>query len=56
MEDYFVPSPEPMEYSKPSWFGFLLTIKEDSGLSREKIVNYLEDNGIQTRVLFAGIY
>lgn len=46
--------PEPTPNSDPSWFGFLLTIKEDAGFSREEIVNYLEDNGIQTRMLFAG--
>jgi len=46
--------PEPAINSDPSWFGFLLTIKENAGFSREDIVNYLEANGIQTRMLFAG--
>lgn len=40
------------ENSRPSWFGFLLTCKE--GIDREKVVRYIEDHGIQTRMLFAG--
>jgi CDP-6-deoxy-D-xylo-4-hexulose-3-dehydrase len=44
--------PEPLLNSKPSWFGFLITTKEN--ISRNKLVQYLEDNGIQTRMLFAG--
>ena len=46
--------PEPEENSKPSWFGFLLTVKDNASFKREKIVQYLEKNKIQTRVLFAG--
>ena len=44
--------PQPCERSKPSWFGFLLTCRE--GIRREKVVSYLEQHGIQTRMLFAG--
>ncbi|MEK3704942.1 lipopolysaccharide biosynthesis protein RfbH [Paenibacillus sp. FSL R7-0198] len=44
--------PEPMADSKPSWFGFLITVKE--GINRNKLVRYLEEQGIQTRMLFAG--
>ena len=40
------------ENSLPSWFGFLITCKND--LNRNELVKYLEDNGIQTRNLFAG--
>ncbi len=46
--------PEPTENSDPSWFGFLLTVREKAGFTREQIVNHLESKGIQTRMLFAG--
>lgn len=46
--------PEATMNSDPCWFGFLLTIRQGSGLTRESIVNHLESNGIQTRMLFAG--
>lgn len=44
--------PKPLEKSKPSWFGFLLTCKK--GIERNKVVSYIENHGIQTRMLFAG--
>lgn len=53
LKDLFI-LPEPTEYSKPSWFGFLLTVKEGAPFGREEIVRELEDNNIQTRMLFAG--
>lgn len=46
--------PEPTDNSDPSWFGFLLTVKENAGFNREDIVAHLESNGIQTRMLFSG--
>jgi CDP-4-dehydro-6-deoxyglucose reductase, E1 len=45
---------EPTPGSEPSWFGFLLTVREDAGFSRDEIVNHAEGQGIQTRMLFAG--
>lgn len=44
--------PEACENSEPSWFGFVITCKD--GINREKVVRYLENNGVQTRMLFAG--
>ena len=46
--------PEPTEGSDPSWFGFLLTVKENAGFTRDALINHLESNRIQTRMLFAG--
>jgi CDP-6-deoxy-D-xylo-4-hexulose-3-dehydrase len=46
--------PEPAEHADPSWFGFILTVREDAGFNRDGIVNHLEKNSIQTRMLFAG--
>jgi len=44
--------PEPCENSIPSWFGFLITCKAD--ISRNSVVQYMENHGVQTRMLFAG--
>jgi CDP-6-deoxy-D-xylo-4-hexulose-3-dehydrase len=44
--------PEGCLGSKPSWFGFLITCKE--GVDRNKVVQYVESKGVQTRMLFAG--
>lgn len=38
--------------SKPSWFGYIMTCKE--GTDRNEVVRFLEDRGVQTRMLFAG--
>ena len=44
--------PQPVANSKPSWFGFLITCKENG--ARLRLVKKLEENKIQTRALFAG--
>lgn len=46
--------PEAAENSKPSWFGFLLSVKPESGLDRNKVIRYIEDHNVQTRLLFSG--
>ncbi len=46
--------PEPAENSEPSWFGFIITVKPDSGITRDEATRYLEDHNIQTRLLFSG--
>lgn len=40
------------ENSDPSWFGFLITCKDNA--NRNEIVKYIESKGVQTRMLFAG--
>ena len=46
--------PEPAENSVPSWFGFLISVKPESGLDRNKVTRYIEDHNVQTRLLFSG--
>ncbi len=46
--------PEPEKNSRPSWFGFLLTVRPESGLSRNRITAFLEARNVQTRLLFSG--
>ncbi len=46
--------PEPALNSNPSWFGFLITLKPDSGLNRNDITQFIEKHNIQTRLLFSG--
>lgn len=46
--------PVPAENSEPSWFGFLISVREDSGLDRNKVTRYIEEHNIQTRLLFSG--
>jgi CDP-6-deoxy-D-xylo-4-hexulose-3-dehydrase len=44
--------PEHLPASKPAWFGFPITVRE--GVSRRRLVQWLEDGNIETRELFGG--
>ena len=46
--------PEAAANSEPSWFGFMITLREDSRVSRDELTRALEASNIQTRLLFAG--
>jgi CDP-6-deoxy-D-xylo-4-hexulose-3-dehydrase len=50
----FLHLPEAAPHSAPSWFGFPLVLKESSGIKRTDLINYLDQNKIGTRLLFAG--
>jgi CDP-6-deoxy-D-xylo-4-hexulose-3-dehydrase len=51
--DYLI-LPEATPRSDPSWFGFLVTVRDQAPFSRDSLVSFLEDRHIQTRQLFAG--
>jgi CDP-4-dehydro-6-deoxyglucose reductase, E1 len=53
LEKYFI-LPEKHPKADPSWYGFLLTIKEPKKLNRNKLVEHLNNKKILTRLLFAG--
>ena len=53
LEDVLV-MPEPTTGSNPSWFGYLMTVREGAGVTRDELVSALEDAKVQTRMLFAG--
>ena len=46
--------PEPAENSIPSWFGFLISVREDAGITRNEVTRELEKRNVQTRLLFSG--
>ena len=43
-----------MSASKPSWFGYAITVREQAGFSRNELTQFLEGKNIQTRNVFAG--
>jgi CDP-6-deoxy-D-xylo-4-hexulose-3-dehydrase len=52
-EDWLI-LPKASDNSEPSWFGFALTIKPDSGISTREVTMALNEQGIGTRQLFGG--
>lgn len=46
--------PEATPNADPSWFGYLITVKPEAGISRDEIVQRLNEKKIATRLLFAG--
>jgi CDP-6-deoxy-D-xylo-4-hexulose-3-dehydrase len=52
-EEYLV-LPEPTPGSDPSWFGFILTVRDDAPFTRDELVGHLESRKIATRLLFGG--
>jgi CDP-6-deoxy-D-xylo-4-hexulose-3-dehydrase len=53
LADYMI-LPEAEKNSKPSWFGFPITIRKDCNIQRRDLINVLNENRIGTRLLFAG--
>ena len=53
LEEFLI-LPEATPKSNPSWFGFLLTVREDAPRTRSDVIQYLEERNIKTRLLFAG--
>lgn len=52
--EQFLHLPEATPNSEPSWFGFPLVLKESAGVKRADLINFLDQNKIGTRLLFAG--
>jgi CDP-6-deoxy-D-xylo-4-hexulose-3-dehydrase len=53
LDDQFI-LPKATENSDPSWFGYALTVKQNSPKTRNQIVQELNDKKIGTRLLFGG--
>ena len=52
-EEFFI-LPKVSPKAKPSWFGFSITIKPNATFTRNKLVEFLDENKIGTRLLFGG--
>ena len=50
----FLHLPEATPNSEPSWFGFPLVLRDDAGVKRADLINFLDQSKIATRLLFAG--
>ena len=46
--------PEPAPGSRPSWFGFLISVRPESGIDRNAVTRYIEEHNVRTRLLFSG--
>ena len=53
LEEFFI-LPQATEHSDPSWFSYILTLRENAPFSRVELAQYLDRNLIETRGLFAG--
>ena len=51
---HFLILPEEENNSKASWFGFIVTVKDNVGFTRNELTKFLEKKNVQTRNLFAG--
>ena len=55
LDKYFI-LPEATKNSEPSWFGYVLSIRPETGINREELMKFLNEKKIGTRLLFAGNY
>ena len=53
LEEFFI-LPEPTPHSEPSWFGFPIAVRPETGLTREFVLAYLNERKVATRLLFGG--
>ena len=53
LREFFI-LPEATAGSEPSWFGFPMAVREEAPFQRERIIRYLEDSKINTRLVFGG--